>query len=83
MTQLSRTRSSGNTYPDAIGNEDAGWVEEADQSKSPTGFQSGTDLDNGSEHYLRTHLQEELGMQTYFAVPTAPGNEVPMNPLRD
>ena len=30
--------------------------------KSPT-------LDNGSEHYLHTRLQEELGMQTYFADP--------------
>jgi transposase, IS30 family len=28
-----------------------------------------TTLDNGSEHYLHTRLQEELGMQTYFADP--------------
>ena len=28
-----------------------------------------TTLDNGSEHYLYTRLQEELGMQTYFADP--------------
>jgi hypothetical protein len=43
MTQRSKTRSSGNTYLEGIGNEDAGWVEEADQSKSPTEFPSGTD----------------------------------------
>src|ERR687896_276118 len=43
MTQNSRTRSSGHTCPAGIGNEDAGWAEEADQSKSPTGFPSGTD----------------------------------------
>ena len=30
---------------------------------------STTTLDNGSEHYLHTRLQEELGMQTYFADP--------------
>jgi IS30 family transposase len=28
-----------------------------------------TTLDNGNEHYLHTRLQEELGMQTYFADP--------------
>jgi transposase, IS30 family len=28
-----------------------------------------TALDNGSEHYLHTRLQEELGMQTDFADP--------------
>jgi transposase, IS30 family len=28
-----------------------------------------TTLDNGSEHYLHTRVQEELGMQTYFADP--------------
>ncbi|HZA21029.1 MAG TPA: IS30 family transposase [Dehalococcoidia bacterium] len=28
-----------------------------------------TPLDNGSEHYLHTRLQEELGMQTCFADP--------------
>jgi IS30 family transposase len=28
-----------------------------------------TTLDKGSEHYLHTRLQEELGMQTYFADP--------------
>src|SRR5918999_2745313 len=28
-----------------------------------------TTLDNASEHYLHTRLQEELGMQTYFADP--------------
>jgi IS30 family transposase len=28
-----------------------------------------TTLDNGSEHYFHTRLQEELGMQTYFADP--------------
>jgi transposase, IS30 family len=28
-----------------------------------------TTLDNGSEHYLHTRLQEELGMQTYFGDP--------------
>jgi transposase, IS30 family len=31
MTQGSRRRSSGHTYLEVIGNEDAGWVEEADQ----------------------------------------------------
>jgi IS30 family transposase len=36
-------RSSGHTYLEVIRNEDAGWAEEADQSKSPTGFRSGTD----------------------------------------
>jgi hypothetical protein len=43
MTQRRRTRSSGNTYLEGIGNEDAGWAAEVDQSKSPTGFRSGTD----------------------------------------
>jgi hypothetical protein len=43
MTQRSRTRSSGNTYLEVIGSEDAGWAEEADQSKSLTGFRSGID----------------------------------------
>jgi hypothetical protein len=28
---------------EAMGNEDAGWAEEANQSKSLTGFRSGTD----------------------------------------
>jgi IS30 family transposase len=36
-------RSSGHTYLEVTRNEDAGWAEEADQSKSPTGFRSGTD----------------------------------------
>jgi hypothetical protein len=43
MTQRRRRRSSGHTYLEVIGNEDAGWAEEVDQSKSPTGFRSGTD----------------------------------------
>jgi IS30 family transposase len=28
-----------------------------------------TTLDNGSEHYLHTRLQEEIGMKTHFADP--------------
>src|ERR687896_624130 len=43
MTQRRKTRSSGHTYLEVIGNEDAGWAEEVDQSKSLTGFRSGTD----------------------------------------
>jgi ABC-type phosphate transport system ATPase subunit len=43
MTQRRKIISSGNTYPEVIGSEDAGWAEEADQSKSRTGFRSGTD----------------------------------------
>jgi IS30 family transposase len=39
----SRRRSSGNTYPAGIGNEDAGWAEEADQSTSLIEFPAGTD----------------------------------------
>jgi IS30 family transposase len=31
MTQRRKTRSSGHTYLEVIGNEDAGWAEEADQ----------------------------------------------------
>jgi transposase InsO family protein len=31
-----------------------------------------TTLDNGSEHYLHTRMQEELGMRTYFADPYCP-----------
>jgi IS30 family transposase len=38
MTQRRKTRSSGLTCLEVIGNEDAGWVEEVDQSKSPPGF---------------------------------------------
>jgi hypothetical protein len=43
MTQRRKTRSSGNTYLEVIGNGDAGGAEEADQSTSRTGFPSGTD----------------------------------------
>jgi IS30 family transposase len=38
-------------------------------SRLPQLARQSTTLDNGSEHYLHTHLQEELGMQTYFADP--------------
>jgi hypothetical protein len=41
--QRRKTGSSGNTYLEVIGNGDAGWAEEADQSKSLTGFRSDTD----------------------------------------
>jgi hypothetical protein len=43
MAQRRSTRSPGNIYLEVIGNEDTGWAEEADQSKSRTGFRSGTD----------------------------------------
>jgi IS30 family transposase len=35
----------------------------------PQQARKSTTLDNGSENYLHTRLQEELGMQTYFADP--------------
>jgi transposase, IS30 family len=35
----------------------------------PRQARQSTTLDNGSEHYLHTRLQEELGMRTYFADP--------------
>jgi transposase, IS30 family len=38
-------------------------------SRLPQLARKSTTLDNGSEHYLHTRLQEELGMQTYFADP--------------
>jgi IS30 family transposase len=38
-------------------------------SRLPKLARKSTTLDNGSEHYLHTRLQEELGMQTYFADP--------------
>ena len=38
-------------------------------SRLPQLARQSTTLDNGSEHYLHTRLQEELGMQTYFADP--------------
>jgi transposase, IS30 family len=38
-------------------------------SQLPKLARKSTTLDNGSEHYLHTRLQEELGMQTYFADP--------------
>jgi transposase, IS30 family len=38
-------------------------------SRLPRLARKSTTLDNGSEHYLHTRLQEELGMQTYFADP--------------
>jgi IS30 family transposase len=38
-------------------------------SRLPKLARRSTTLDNGSEHYLHTRLQEELGMQTYFADP--------------
>jgi IS30 family transposase len=38
-------------------------------SRLPKLARRSTTLDNGSEHYLHTRLQEELGMQTYFAAP--------------
>ena len=38
-------------------------------SRLPKLARKSTTLDNGSEHYLPTRLQEELGMQTYFADP--------------
>ena len=36
-------------------------------SRLPKLARKSTTLDNGSEHYLHTRLQEELGMRTYFA----------------
>jgi IS30 family transposase len=36
-------RSSGHTYLEVIGNEDAGWAEAVDQSQSRTGFPAGID----------------------------------------
>jgi IS30 family transposase len=38
-------------------------------SSLPKQARKSTTLDNGSEHYLHTLLQDELGMQTYFADP--------------
>jgi transposase, IS30 family len=38
-------------------------------SRLPKLARKSTALDNGSEHYLHTRLQDELGMQTYFADP--------------
>jgi transposase, IS30 family len=38
-------------------------------SALPKQARKSTTLDNGSEHYLHTLLQDELGMQTYFADP--------------
>jgi transposase, IS30 family len=38
-------------------------------SRLPQLARQSTPLDNGSEHYLHTRLQEELGMKTYFADP--------------
>ena len=38
-------------------------------SRLPKLARKSTTLDNGSEHYLHTRLQEELGMQAYFADP--------------
>jgi transposase, IS30 family len=38
-------------------------------SRLPQLARKSTTLDNGSEPYLHTRLQEELGMQTYFADP--------------
>ena len=38
-------------------------------SRLPKLARRSTTLDNGSEHYLHTRLQAELGMQTYFADP--------------
>ena len=38
-------------------------------SRLPKLARKSTALDNGSEHYLHTRLQEELGMQTCFADP--------------
>jgi transposase, IS30 family len=38
-------------------------------SRLPQLARQSTTLDNGSEHYLHTRLQEELGMKTYFADP--------------
>jgi IS30 family transposase len=38
-------------------------------SRLPKLARKSTTLDNGGEHYLHTRLQEELGMQTYFADP--------------
>jgi IS30 family transposase len=38
-------------------------------SRLPKLARKSTTLDNGSEHYLHTRLQDELGMQTYFADP--------------
>jgi IS30 family transposase len=38
-------------------------------SRLPQLARKSTTLDNGSEHYLHTRLQEELGMRTYFADP--------------
>jgi hypothetical protein len=37
MTQRRKIISSGPTYLEVIGNEDAGWAEEADQSRFLTG----------------------------------------------
>jgi transposase, IS30 family len=38
-------------------------------SRLPKLARQSTTLDNGSEHYLHTRLQAELGMKTYFADP--------------
>jgi IS30 family transposase len=52
-------------------------------SRLPKLARRSTTLDNGSEHYLHTRLQEELGMQTYLPIPTALGSGVPMNSPMD
>jgi transposase, IS30 family len=39
------------------------------RTESESQTRKSTTLDNGSEHYLHTRLQEELGMRTYFADP--------------
>jgi hypothetical protein len=59
MIQHRKTRSSGNTCPEVIGNEDAGWAEEADQSKSLTEFRSGTD-----QQRLATERSLVIGKET-------------------
>jgi IS30 family transposase len=40
----------------------------------PKQARQSTTLGNGSENYLHTQLQEELGIRTYFATRTVPGS---------
>jgi hypothetical protein len=66
MTQRSRTRSSGHTYQEVIGSEAAGWAEEADQSKSLTGFRSGTDQGEWNERLLVETVLSMLTLVWHF-----------------
>jgi transposase, IS30 family len=45
----------------------------------PKQARQSTTLDNGSENYLHTQLQEELGIRTYFAHPYCSWQRVPTN----